>query len=801
MPESRIYRMARLCKNVWYILKMCLTHAINPAISLPIRLSEILFALERIILLAFYESSKSPLKMKKISLIFLHSLLILNVLSAQSKMTSDTTRLEEVVISANKTEESRRNVAFQIQTITAKQIQFQNNQTLANVLESAGAAVVQRSQQGGGSPMLRGYEASRVLLVVDGVRMNNLIYRAGHLQNIMTVDPSLLERAEVLYGPSSTVYGSDALGGTIHFMTKKPKLRENTEGGALSANAALRYGSANQEKTAHLNFNIGSRRFAALTALSYSDFGDLRMGTKSQALDTLWGLRPFYQTRINGRDTILANADKFVQKSSGYQQYDALQKFLFQQNDRVNHLLNLQFSTSSNLPRYDRLTDLNAARTRLNQAEWYYGPQERLLASYVLTVNNLGFFDKLTANASYQNIEESRHTRGWQAANLTSRVENVQVMGATIDFLRSRGNQDLRAGVDAQYSAVKSTAFTTHKTTGAIGVASTRYPDGDNSQANTGLYLTHTWRIGNKWVLNDGFRVQNILLRSTFATQQFYKLPFTEIKQNNWGWSGNLGLIYHVLPDVLRLSAMASTGFRSPNVDDLAKIFDTNTADKLVVVPNPDVKPEKTYNLDLGIKLRVGEKLVWENTFFLTRMQDAIVINDFQYNGQDSIVYDGVKSRVRAPQNAENATITGFSSQVKWRLLTGMTASASLNLTKGEVQNKERKAANLDHVPPTFGRVGVAYDCEELQAEAYCLFNGWKRIADYRLGAEDNEQYATTAGMPSWWTLNLKAAYALSKNLTLQAGIENVLDIQYRVFASGIHAAGRNVYGTLRASF
>jgi hemoglobin/transferrin/lactoferrin receptor protein len=738
--------------------------------------------------------------MKKLSFLLFHILLILNGLVAQSKLEKDTTQLDEVVISANKVAESKRNVAFQIETITAKEIRFQNGQTLSNVLESSGAVVVQRSQQGGGSPMLRGYEASRVLLVIDGIRMNNLIYRAGHLQNIMTIDPSLLERVEVLYGPSSTVYGSDALGGTIHFMTKKPKLNENTEGVALGANAAFRYGSANQEKTAHLNFNIASRRFASLTAFSFSDFGDLRMGTKPQTLDTLWGLRQFYQTRINRRDTMLVNDDKFVQKTSGYKQYDVMQKILFQQNDRISHLLNLQYSTSSDLPRFDRLTDLNATRTRLNQGEWYYGPQKRLMASYALTINNLGFFDKMNANFNYQDVEESRHTRGWQGATLTSRVEKVDVMGANIDFSRSRGTQDLRVGLDAQYSTVQSTAFTTNKTTGAIGAASTRYPDGDNSQANIGLYLTHTWRISNKMILNDGFRVQNINLRSTFISQQFYKFPFKEVKQDNLGWSGNLGLVFHPL-SILRLSALASTGFRSPNVDDITKIFDTNTASKLVVVPNPNLKPEKTYNIDLGANLRINDRLVWENTFFYTRMHDAIVVGNFQYNGQDSIVYDGVKSRVRAPQNEDEATVTGFSTQIKVNIMAGLKAMGSLNFTKGTVKNKEGKEGNLDHVPPTYGRIGIAYENSKLQAEVYALFNGWKKIEDYRLGAEDNEQYATPAGMPSWWTLNFKAGYALTKNLTLQAGIENLMDIQYRVFASGIHAAGRNVYGTLRASF
>jgi hemoglobin/transferrin/lactoferrin receptor protein len=227
--------------------------------------------------------------MKNYFLTITINLIVICNIYSQSDIISDSTGLEEIVISASKDAQSKRNVPFQIETIDARQISFQNGQTMSNVLENSGAVVVQRSQQGGGSPMIRGFEASRILLVMDGVRMNNLIYRSGHLQNIMTIDPSILDRAEVLYGPSSTVYGSDALGGTIHMVTKRPKLNLVTEGVKIDLNASIRYGSINQEKTSHVNVNFGTKRFASLTGLTYSDFGNLKMGQNTQALDTLWG--------------------------------------------------------------------------------------------------------------------------------------------------------------------------------------------------------------------------------------------------------------------------------------------------------------------------------------------------------------------------------------------------------------------------------------------------------------------------------------------------------------------------------
>ncbi|MBL0100003.1 MAG: TonB-dependent receptor plug domain-containing protein [Saprospiraceae bacterium] len=144
--------------------------------------------------------------------------------SIAQEVTSDTTKLDEIVISANRVPERRSDVAQQISLIKKEYILQQSPMNIADLLVSTGDVFVQKSQQGGGSPVLRGFEASRVLLVVDGVRLNNIIYRAGHLQNSITLDPSVLERVEILNGSGSTIYGSDALGGVIHFKTRNPML-------------------------------------------------------------------------------------------------------------------------------------------------------------------------------------------------------------------------------------------------------------------------------------------------------------------------------------------------------------------------------------------------------------------------------------------------------------------------------------------------------------------------------------------------------------------------------------------------
>jgi hemoglobin/transferrin/lactoferrin receptor protein len=726
--------------------------------------------------------------------------LIINQSEAQTDSLPKIIDLNEVVISANKVAESKRTVAQQIRSISSKEISLLNTQNAGDMLAATGLVMVQKSQQGGSSPILRGFEASRVLLVVDGVRLNNLIYRGGHLQNVITVDQNMLERAEIIFGPASTVYGSDALGGVVHFHTKSPKFSQNTEEGInFGGSAFTRYSSANNEKTGHLDFNLGGKRLAWLASVNYSDLGDVRMGTKTQALDTLWGLRKQYVERINNKDSLVQNDDVYVQKFSGYKQYDILQKLAFKASDKWALGVNVQFSNSSNVPRYDRLTDPKGAG--LNQVEWYYGPQKRFFAATEgKYVNPNAFFQNISLNMNVQNIEESRNTRGFGGANLTSRVENVKVYGSNLDFQRTVGAHDVRTGFDFQQSAVKSTAFIRNASTGVEtpNGASTRYPDGDNTMLNAAIYVTHTWKMSDLLTLNDGLRLGVSNLKSTFVGQTFYKFPFTETKQNNAIWSGNVGLIYTPTNDT-KVSVLGSTGYRVPNVDDLTKIFDTKKG--LVTMPNPDLKPERTWNTELGVAKQIGHIGI-EGTVYYTAFDNAIVVDKFQYNGQDSILYDGVKSGVIAPQNKGKATLWGTSLTLKGQIIEGVTFYGTYNFTKGTVAATEKtKATPLDHIPPAFGRLGVNYVKNKFNMEIFSNFSAWKRITDYRLGTEDNEAYATKDGMPSWWTLNLKLSSEVAKGLTVQLGVENMLDTQYRVFASGIHAMGRNFYGTLRYSF
>jgi len=751
------------------------------------------------------------------------SFFILTSLAAIAQDENDSVKvkvLDEVVISANKFSEKRKNIAQKIDVINARTIATFNAQNTGDLLINTGSVFVQKSQQGGSSPVIRGFEASRILLIVDGIRMNNAIYRAGHLQNAITVDQNMLERVEVMYGPASTLYGSDALGGVIHFRTKSPKLSGDKDFLATGS-GFVRYSSANEEKTIHADASIGGKKFAWLQSYNFSDFGDMKMGDDYLDKYPDFGRRKEYITSINGVDSIVQNSDDRVQRFSGYKQWDITQKFLYKQSSKVTHLVNFQLSNSNDVPRYDRLQDVRNGALRY--AEWFYGPQKRILGSYELGITKAGFFNEIRANINYQDIEESRQTRDYKRYDrFDSRREHIKVWAFTVDGRKLWGQNELTVGIDGQLNDLKSVADRTNLTTGAISKLDTRYPDGKNNMNYYAVYAQHLYKfMGGKLVLNDGLRFQFVNLHSTIVDNSFFSLPFTEIKQNNSSVTGNLGLSYLPQKDI-KLALSLSSGFRSPNIDDLAKIFESSTAAKQVVFPNPDLEPEYTYNADLSYTQVLADKFTIEVTGFYTLFRNAIVKAPFQLNGQDSVLYNGVMCQVLASQNLNKANLYGINAAINFAFTSYLSLTSTINFTKGEFETDPSKTTSiyqkqpdgtyklvqanvsskpLDHIPPVFGKTSLLYNQKKWNAEFYALYNGWKKLDQYNPDGEDNAQYATADGMPSWFTLNARASYTFMQKAQLQLGIENILDRNYRYFASGFSAPGRNVIVALRVNF
>jgi hemoglobin/transferrin/lactoferrin receptor protein len=730
------------------------------------------------------------------------SVLVFFSMSLDLLAQSDTTtkQLKDVVIYANKFPTLSKNIVQRVVALTDK-VLLQQQANTADILTASGQVFVQKSQAGGGSPVVRGFEASRVLLMVDGIRMNSAIFRAGHLQNIITVDNMILDRVEINYGPSSTMFGSDALGGVVNLFTKQPQLyksnlvSKNTPW-KINGNLVYRYGNGQNEQRQHVDVNIANDKWAYLTSFTNSSFGDMRQGNKRSSAYPDFGKRFFYVARESNADVVKDNSTKVnIQKLSGYKQTDLLQKVLFKPNENTEHLLNIQFSNSSDINRYDRLTETSKGLPVYS--EWYYGPQVRNMVGYKLTKSNLnGYFQKLTANVNYQHLEESRISRKFKSNNKDYRFEAVDIFGLNVDLLHQGKSSELHVGVESYYNKVGSTAYRNNIATNVRSAITTRYSDGPTNMANYALYAQHTQYLIGNWVLNSGLRLNNVQLNANFKDTSLMHFPFTDANQKNTAMTGNIGLAYNGA-DGFRVAFGASSGFRAPNVDDLTKVFDTKTG--YVVVPNKDLKPEYTYNTELNVSKTSSTYSIGASLFY-TWFKNALVVDKFKWNNASKILYQGVMSDVYASQNKAKAIVYGFNVNGSVNFTPNTTLAATYTYTKGTYQNGTIEMP-LDHIPPTYGRVGLKHDVRKFSAELFTVFNGWKRIKDYNLNGEDNEIYATKDGMPGWQIWNINTSYQASKKLSVSFQIENMADLNYRYFASGISALGRNYIVQARYSF
>ena len=707
--------------------------------------------------------------------------------------------LDEIVFSANRKAESKMDVPYQVEIIKQKDIEFSNPATSGDLLQNTGQVFVQKSQAGGGSPSLRGFEANKVLLVVDGVRMNNAIYRGGHLQDVMTLDPNMLDRTEVVFGPSSTIYGSDALGGVMHFYTKNAQFSSDDKM-LVKANAMVRYASAAQEKTGHLDFNLGGKKFASITNVTFSDFGDVMSGsTKLAGYTNTWD-RNYYVERINNRDTMSVNANNNLQKGSAYKQIDLMQRFNIKTGEHLTHNLNFQYSTSSFVPRYDRLSG-DYSVGKLKFAENGYGPQQRLLVAYSLNFDSKTLVsDNIKLILAYQKVDQERITRRFQNTNRKIQNEDVAVLSANLDVYKQiKEKHELRYGLEITSNDVKSTANFKDIVTNIETPADTRYADGGSKMSTAAVYMSHSWEVNKNFIITDGLRFTNTSLTCNFKDTTFFKFPFATAKQTNQALTGNLGFIWKSENDY-KVSLLTSTGFRSPNVDDMSKVFESSG--NTVIVPNPTLKPEYTYNFELNLSKVINGRYKFDITAYYTNLTNALVVKDFKLNGNDSAIYNGTKSKVQATQNVDKAYIYGLTGGVQFDFNSNVSFKSVLNYTYGRyIDSQNDTVVPLDHIAPIFGQTSIIYKAKNIDGEFFVRYNGKKTANDYSPSGEDNASYSADkikGYMPGWFTLNIRMGFNLIKNLRLNLACENITDNRYRVFASGINAAGRNVIVSLR---
>ena len=714
----------------------------------------------------------------------------------------DNELLDEVVISASKFSQKFREVPKKVTQINRSMIEFTNPMTSADLLERGGYVYIQKSQLGGGSPMIRGLSTNRLVLSVDGVRLNNAIFRSGNIHNVISISPMNIENTEVIMGSASVLYGSDAIGGVMNFYTKKAKL-SNDSNPNIQININSRYSSASNEKMYHIDFNYGLEKISFLSSFSKSDFDDLTMGIHGPS-DYL---RPNYVTQNSaGDDVLVTNSKPRVQRNTGYSQTNFMQKVLYEPNEDLSIDIGIHFSKTGNIPRYDRLIRTNE-NEGLYYSEWYYGPQEWLLINSQLTFipKETKFYDELKFGSSFQRFSESRNSRRFSDSFLKSREEELDIFSLNLDFFKKISeNSNITYGLEMIENKVGSFAKSINISDLSETPISTRYPD--NSSLNSlGLYINYKTKIIEDVFFQSGVRYSLTELKSDLSQNNiYYDFMYENTTLENGAFVGGIGLSW-VRNIYNNWKFNINTAFRSPNIDDLAKVFDSEPGS--VVVPNPDLKPERSFGLEFGGYFRTKNNIELDFSSYVTYLYNSFIRDDFTLsNGVSEIIYDGELSQIQALQNSSKSFIYGIEFGINMFLNKNFRMKSQHNLIAGYELDDLPFGMPVRHIPPNYGNFHLIYNNGDFTIDTYLNYNSKisfnnlaesERAKPYMYALDENGNPYS----PSWMTFNVRSKYSFSKMLNINFTVENITNKLYRPYSSGISAPGLNFIFSLSYAY
>ena len=628
----------------------------------------------------------------------------------------------------------------------------------ANLLSSQSSLVVQENQSGGGSPNYRGMEANRLLLIVDEIALNNAIFRSGHLQNSATINPFFIKSVSLITGPASVAYGDGAMGGALIFRTLEPVDNNNFI-------FYQQFESSSNTVISNFRANYYLNNHSHISAFSLKSAGNLKMGNRRYHGYSNWGNEK-------------VSHNKNEQLYTNYSQADFMHKSKYKVNNNNSFVLNTQYSISSNIYRFDKMNDMQDGFPKYKN--WYYGPQIRFSQqiNYNSSYKNI-FFDNLRALIAFQNIKESRHTQRTGEELLNNRNENVTIYDYNIDLKKKYKNIELAYGAGTRKQNISSTANLSNKNSTFYNT--TRYPDGGSNVQDFFTYSQINISFIKKLSLIIGGRWNRSKLIAKFNNPSFI---FENVKNATFSFVKSALISFSPINNTI-INAAYYGGFRSPNIDDLGKVFSKD--DVNVIVPNANLNPEYADNIELSIYY-VSEQFNLQAQIFNIQISNAINRGYGSLNGVDSMMYDSKMMRIQMNKNIESATINGISFAADFNASDNLKIAASCNQLIG----KTNKNTSLAHIPPFNAKISFTYKLNKNVFNLYSNYNGWKLAENYDESGVDNIEEATNDGNPSWFTLNFAYGNNINNDIKFTFAIKNILDAHYKTFGSGLSASGRN---------
>ncbi len=738
-------------------------------------------------LIGFFHTSYSPVYVSRLELSTTDNIIYLE---------ESVLNIQEVVINANRIKQDYQRTAKEVRTIDSKRMDEQYQANAADALAIDPNIFIQKSQSGGGSPMIRGMSTSRILLAVDGIRMNNAIFRAGNVHNVISLDPESIANLEISLGPGSVLYGSDAMGGVMNINTYDAHYGDSTEV-LQSLVFTLSNQSGQLVRRPNFRINYGGMNWAGMTSLTVSQFQDVRMGrnvlgwTPESHLENT--LSNFYTARFGDLDTILSNENPYIQAKTGYDQRNFTNKVKFRISPRTEIKAGLHGSVTTDISRYDRMIEMNGDMPKY--AKWNYGPQIWSLG-YMALENRTStrYSDWLKVTVAGQYYEESRDVR--KLKNLEGKVQREQVY---IGQFNIDASKKLSARTKVVYGAeyiqnkLSSTASKYHELVpDTTWPAQTRYADGSLWQSTSGFAMLHT-DLSDRLSASGGVRLNGVHLFTPISFNGFEQDADLQFLAP----SAEIGLTYY--RPTFKYFLNLSTGFRAPNIDDASKVFDSQPG--ALIIPNPDLHEERLYSAELGMKQKLGDRWALDASFYYSFLDEAMERAPFDFSGRDSVFYEGELSQVLAVQNIDYAWVWGYQFGVR----SDLSKNLHWLLHWSHPFGMDSRGNPLRHVNPFNATSTLSYNKEKFRVNIILRYNGSVDAEEMPFSEKDKlHMYAINDNglpySPAWYTINIHGSYHFSKNILIRVGLENLMDVRYRPYASGIAAPGRSLFFSMRMS-
>ncbi len=647
--------------------------------------------------------------------------------------------LDEVVVSATKKKSSLLNIPYSANIISAETIQkFQFRTSPESLIGSTGI-FLQKTNHGGGSPFIRGLTGNQNLLLIDGIRLNNSTTRFGPNQNFNTIDVYGIGRIEAIRGTGSVQYGSDAMGGVLQVFTKdldfssKKKVSGSIYGKAVSQD---------MEYSGRAEMGYQSDKLVILGGVTVRNFGDLFGG------DTTGKQAP-----------------------SGYKEHNFDLKIKWKINDQLQMTAFHQQTIQQNVPLYHRV--------KLEDFTYYFfSPQQRMLNYLKFDMNGKStIFNKISFVASMQNSLEERSFQR-RNSNLFLEKDKVNNWGLTLDVLSYfNNNWTANSGVEYYYDKVNSVRILTNPTNNNSTFQRGLYPDNATSK-NFSLYSLHHFKF-NKFIIESGLRYNAIAINIRDTAGANIQLGEAVIKPSSI--VSNISLLYKIT-DQQSVYGSFSTGYRVPNIDDMGTL---GLVDFRYEVPAYNLKPEKSYNTEIGFRMQT-KNVKTSIAFFYMHLKD--LINRTQLVGQQIGGYN-----VFVKENNQESFLRGVEYDIDWRISKRINMFTNLSYTYGQNTSINEP---MRRVPPIHGRFLLNYSAKLFQFQIEYLSAG----SQTRLAQGDKlDNRIPAGGTPAWNIINIYTNYYFGKN-SIHCGLGNLLNKDYRTHGSGINGIGRNLYLAVRFS-